>query len=276
MPEPTPGFGQSADRCSATRATAGSAHSAQQSEDRPAAGPNVEIKLDAGIFLLAALGCIAALVAVGLLVAHLGYGRETGLPDVILRGFLLDEEANIPTFFAFSLLVLCSALLALIGVRAILAQRAFRFRWTLLAASFLFFAFDEAASVHERLIVPLRTAFDAMGFDATGWTYFAWVIPAWGIVAMMALFYLPFLRGLPEPCGRLFVLSGVLYVGGAVGVEMPGGAYYEAYGKQNFTYQLITTVEETLEMLGLTVFAYALMRYLGRGNRSVRIAVWAG
>jgi hypothetical protein len=66
-------------------------------------------------------------------------------------------------------------------------------------------------------------------------------------------------------------LSAALYIGGAVGLEMPGGAYAEAHGIATFGYQFFAAVEETLEMLGLTVFAYALMRILARRHGTVSI-----
>lgn len=235
------------------------------------AGPDVTIALDATLFLRASLGCIALLAALALAVAYLVHVREADLPRLIPRGLLFDEEANIPTFLAFGLLLFCSVLLALIAARAFLARQAFRFHWALLAALFLLIAFDEAAALHERLSGPVRAA-----LDASGWLYFAWIVPFGGFVAVLALLYLPFLRRLPAPFGRLFVLSAALYVGGALGMEMPGAAYYEAHGKRNFTYQLLTTVEETLEMLGAAVFGYALMRFLAHAGGGVRLAFRTG
>jgi hypothetical protein len=102
--------------------------------------------------------------------------------------------------------------------------------------------------------------------------YFAWIIPVGGFVVMLALLYLPFLRSLPPRFGGLFILSAVLYVGGAVGMEMPGAAYFEVHGKHNFTYQSITIVEETLEMLGAALFAYALMGFIAQQHRKICVA----
>ena len=239
--------------------------------DRPDPAGGDDITFHARVFLRASLGCIGVLVGIAVLVSYLAYFREAAVPRVVLHAFLLNEEQNIPTFFAFSLLLLCSALLTLIGARAHRAQQAFSLHWVLLAGLFFLGAFDEAARLHERLIGPIRGA-----LDTSGWMYFAWIIPAGALVAVLAVVYLPFLRALPPPFGRLFVLSGALYLGGALGVEMPGGAYYERHGDQTFTYQLITTVEETLEMLGLTVFAYSLMRFLARRAESVRLGFREG
>jgi hypothetical protein len=221
--------------------------------------------LDAGLFLRAGLGCIAVLALLGTLAAYLASGRAAEEPSLALRAFLLDEEQNLPTFFAFGLLICCSLLLGLIGAQAFLLRQRFRFHWALLAAVFFLIAFDEAAMLHEKLNGPLRAALGASVWS--GWAYFPWVIPAGSLVALLALLYLPFLRSLAAPYGRLFVAAGALYVGGALGLEMLGAAHYEAHGGPTFGYHLVTTAEETLEMLGLAVFAYALMRFLaGRGG----------
>jgi hypothetical protein len=237
----------------------------------PAAARDVVIVLGARAFLVGALGCIAALAALGVLVAYLGYGREEGLSRIVLRGFLLDGEANVPTFFVFGLLVFSAVLLALIATRAFLVRNRFRFHWALLALLMFFVGFDEAARLHEKLNEPMRAA-----LGGSGPIHFPWVIPGAALVAVLALLYLPFLRGLPAPFGRLLLLSAALYVGGALGVEMLGAAYAEVHGIYGFGYHLITTVEETLEMLGVVVFAYALMRFLGRHDDGVRLRFRAG
>jgi hypothetical protein len=58
-------------------------------------------------------------------------------------------------------------------------------------------------------------------------------------------------------------ISGFVYVLGAIGFEMVGGWYFEAHNdKPDLVYELITMVEESLEMIGLVTFIYALMVYI--------------
>jgi hypothetical protein len=104
--------------------------------------------------------------------------------------------------------------------------------------------------------------------------YFAWVIPVGGATALLALFYLRFLRGLPAPFGRLFILSGACYVAGTLGTEVLGATFHQANGNRTFTYQLVTILEETLKMLGLTGLAYALIRFLARRDGRVCLGFW--
>ena len=73
------------------------------------------------------------------------------------------------------------------------------------------------------------------------------------------------LFGLPVRIRINMIISGVVFVGGAVGVEMITGLYLDK--NQLFTSQqlyesisvfILYSVEETLEMLGVSYFIYTL------------------
>lgn len=93
------------------------------------------------------------------------------------------------------------------------------------------------------------------------WFYFAWVMPGTIIVITLGIIFLKFLRNLPVNTRNQFMLSGIIYVGGALGVEMIGGHYYY-HGISSFGYSLITTMEESFEMIGIIYFIYALLNYI--------------
>jgi hypothetical protein len=65
-------------------------------------------------------------------------------------------------------------------------------------------------------------------------------------------------------------VAAILYIGGAIGVELIGGRYAELHGEENWTYSMITTVEESLEMAGLIVFIWALLEYCADNYKEVR------
>ena len=175
----------------------------------------------------------------------------------LIEEFNVDEENNIPTYFATVLLLLSASLLALIASAKAKTGDSFTRHWMVLSGIFLFLSIDEAASLHERLMSPIR---DLLGVG--GWLRFAWVIPGMIFVAVFALSYLKFLFHLPKRPRLLFVLAGCLYVDGAIGLEMIGGHHAEFYRVKSFTYGVITTIEEGLEMSGIIVFIYALLVYI--------------
>jgi hypothetical protein len=184
----------------------------------------------------------ACVVGLGLL-AELGE-YLLGAPEPLVELFSLSYEANLPTWYATVLLFSCAVALA--GV-ARLATRD-RARWWVLAGAFLYISLDEAIEIHEH----------ASFFDTSGVLYFSWVIPAAGLVLVFGLLFLPFLRRLRPESRKAFVLAGALYVGGALGMELPLGWWTERAGDHNLVYGLIDWVEETLELCGASLFLLAV------------------
>ena len=74
----------------------------------------------------------------------------------------------------------------------------------------------------------------------------------------MAIAYARFLIHLPRRTCVLFLLAGAVYVGGALGMEMVAAVYDQSHGYENAVTASLSTVEETMEMLGLVLFNYAL------------------
>ena len=175
--------------------------------------------------------------------------------------FNLNAEANFPTWYQSSTLLLSSLLLGLIASVKKIAGARYLWHWRALALIFLYLSIDEAACIHEQA--------NKLGpaLHASGPFYFVWVIPAAILVSIFVLAYLGFLAHLPSRERWLFVIAGAIYVGGALGVEMVGGAYMSYQGEITegapaIIYALITTVEEFMEMAGILVFIYVLLAYL--------------
>ena len=98
--------------------------------------------------------------------------------------------------------------------------------------------------------------------DLSGPFYFAWVVPAAILLFIFAALFARFALALPYKTRGLFGLAAVIYVGGALGIEMIGAAQASANGTNNLSYALVTIVEESLEMVGLVTFFYALADYI--------------
>jgi hypothetical protein len=222
------------------------------------------------------LALVLALVISFLTLAHFatqlvkyltGHDTQLGL----VRLFNQDEENNIPAWYASSTLLLCSILLAVIGLAKKQMGLPYARHWLVLAAIFLYLSLDEAASIHEMTLLPLHYA-----LNTTGYLYFAWVVPGGMFVLVVLLAYLPFLATLPVKTRYLFLISGALYVGGALGIEAIGGNYVYLYGPGNLTYSMLVGVEEGLEMIGVASFIYSLLSYLASDLNEIRILVTSG
>jgi hypothetical protein len=208
--------------------------------------------LAAGLVVMAVAG-----VGEELGVHLLGWGNGYGL----VRLVCLSEEGNLPTWYSANLLALCSLLLAMVaaGKRG---QRHHR-HWQALAIIFLYISIDEAVCIHEML---------NQFIDLPGIFYFGWVIPAGVLVTIFWLSYLRFLIELPARTRLGFLISGATYVGGALGVELVLGYWSALHGTENLGYGLIDALEETLEMLGASMFIYTLATVLAGEGRSFHIA----
>ena len=198
----------------------------------------------------------AAISVAGLAVELVHLRSHAEVVETLVELFSLSYEENVPTWYASSLLLVCALVLGAIATDA----PTFRRHWWGLAAGFLVMSIDEAVELHEHAGGHL---------DLGGVLYFDWVVPAAALLAVLAVVYLPFVRALPVRRQRWFVAAGAIYVGGAVGLELPLGWWTEHWGNESAGYALIDWVEETLELVGVSLFLLALVeRWQDRAEAS--------
>ncbi len=197
-------------------------------------------------------------------------GVETALQD--LRHIALDAEQTLAAWYSSSMMLAAAALLFLAGLASRSAGRPSGLRrmhlyWFALAVLFACMSIDEAVSFHEVLITPLRTH-----LNTDGALYFAWVIPGAIFVAVVGALFIPFLLALPRALAAGFALSGGLFVGGALGMEFVGGYFVSSEGWDSKRYIAAAVIEESLEMIGLTVFLGFLVGHLKSCKRAWHLA----
>ena len=170
----------------------------------------------------------------------------------------LSFETNLPTWYSSVVLLACATLLASIGWARRSQGAPYVRHWLLLAVLFLYISLDETIQIHEHLNDPIRES-----LELSGGLYFAWVLPVGGLLVILGLSYLGFLRHLDPLDRRRFVVAGIVYVGGAMGTEFLVSAWYADHGGSNLVYGLINLVQESLEILGASMFLSALLAYIG-------------
>jgi hypothetical protein len=178
--------------------------------------------------------------------------------------YLLDagQESTIATFYSVFLWRLCALLLMFIAIGNFRHGKADARRWMGLSAIFVYLSADEASSLHEQLIGISRAAVARLNLDSSGLFYHAWVVPVGLAVLLLFFAYLPFLRRLPRETALWMLFSGVLFVSGALGLEMVGGTIV-TFARENDALRLsVETLEELLEMLALSFFAFSLTQHL--------------
>jgi len=192
---------------------------------------------------------------VGRTIEYLLDYKET---TAFVRLFHIGEEGNITTWYSALTLLFSAILLAIIAKFKNLSNAPYVRHWEILAVIFLYLSLDEAASIHEIAITPLQSMFNASGIF-----YFAWVIIAIPLVLLFLFMYLKFLKHLPRETARLFIIAGVLFISGALGLELVEGYFWSQESTRwGVIVPLLTTAEEFFEMVGIVVFIYALFSYI--------------
>jgi hypothetical protein len=186
-------------------------------------------------------------------------GNSSLILHKLVKLFYVEHELNVPSFFSSLILLMASVILAVIAFLKREQKDVYTIEWIGLTVGFLFMAFDELVSVHERMIEPTR---DLLGGEHFGIFYFAWVIPMGIFVSALGVLFCKFWWNLPMPTKIYFALAAVIYLGGSIGCELIESQHCEIYGKDNLAYFVMTTVEETLEMTGGVFFIWALFNYL--------------
>ncbi len=185
---------------------------------------------------------------------------------MLVDNFNVNNEKSFPTMYSVYTLQICSILLASIAYLTKLNQGKFVRHWQVLSLIFLYLSFDEALSFHERATDPLRSM-----LGTTGFLRFAWVIPAFILVIIFLISYLSFLIALPKKIRNLFLISGSIFLTGALIMEMVGGKVLTVFSS-GIEYTLVVTCEEFLEMLGIVIFIYALLSYLKSKLINIKIS----
>jgi hypothetical protein len=215
-------------------------------------------RLTIGVLVLAA---ISTAIQIGKYV--LNYRADwTGM-------FNLDREMNFPTWYTALMLAFCALLLRAIAVGKKTQHDRYYRHWQILSIVFWLMAIDEVFTIHELLIIPDI----AKALKLPWFLHSMWVIPGLIAVLIFAQQYWKFTLHLPGESRYHFVLAAIIYIGGALGMEMVGSYYAELEGQQHLTYALMATLEEVMEMMGTIVFIYGLLFYIGQWTQDLQVQI---
>ena len=189
--------------------------------------------------------------------------------DDVIEFFDVGHERNIPTMY--SALAWCVAALItwLVARNEAALGRPFIGRWYALAAIFLFLGFDEGTTIHEHIGTYVK-GFEL--FPATGIFYFFWVVPYGVLLLILASLYAPFMDALPNKTKWGLVASAIVFLGGAMGVEMVSASVYEVKEERHsLLYHVLYSIEEFMEMLGVAMLVYFMLDYFKTKTAKITI-----
>jgi len=233
--------------------------------------------------LLAALILTLASLAAEFLRIPWDWRNETSL-DRVLMLLIISADSSIPTWYSSIALLLCSVLLATIAATKKRQGERYATHWGVLSGIFLILSIDEVARIHETLGGVSASLANSVGFTPSGFIYYFWVVPGAIFVLVVLLAYARFLLHLPKRTLILFLVAGGVFVVGAIGVEMLGsrlefdvvqskGKFMNASVNTQVMYVVAVAIEELLEMLGIVIFVYALLSYIGFDAKEVTLRI---
>lgn len=132
----------------------------------------------------------------------------------------------------------------------------------LLSLTFLFLSFDEVLALHEKYGQVIGDYM--LGKQKV--IYFSWVVPYAILATVFALLFIRFWLTLPFKTRILFMIACVIYVGGAIGMELMGGMIVKHIHSEGLPYAISECLEETMEMGGVILFIYVLLDYITKNN----------
>ena len=239
---------------------------ARHDSDREGAIDAVAVTLSATRVGRALAACVIGIHVLNVPAVVFRYLWPSRAGEAYATFFGVSSEGRLPTFYSGVTLLGAAMLLGIIAAQARRGGDRFGRHWAGLAAIFVLMAADEMLVIHELSIGPMRRLFGI----TSGPLLFAWVIPALAFVAGVGAVYLRFVIALPARSRSLIVLAGLVYVGGALGLELASGLYVSARG-QDLGYGVLSSIEEVAEMTGIAVLLYALVDYLARDCPQVRV-----
>ncbi len=185
--------------------------------------------------------------------------------NIYVRLFDMDKEANIPAWFSSFILLFSACLLLFISYYKDKNDSNQRY-WKILAFIFLYLSIDELASIHEDFNNPVRSLLHLGGIF-----YWSWIVPAILILVILFFYFFRFLLSLPKDTRNLFLLSAIIFISGAIVLEMIGGLLYSKQMNNSFASRIEIFFEEVLEITGVLIFIYSLLKYIKKEGVSILV-----
>jgi len=197
-----------------------------------------------------------------LLIANI-YGFYLSLQDPdslltqrVIKLFDFNQPSSIPSIFIISMLLISTILIILIGRKA--GEKGIY--WYGLALIFGLLTASKAFHIQKIIFWKIY------GINST-FKVSLFVVGTLLLLSMVLFFilYIPFFSKLPKPTLKLVVFSLFIFVLGAVIFDKFGEWYLKA-NSFDLGHYILYTIEETLEMIGVSLFVFVWLKYLIKSN----------
>jgi hypothetical protein len=178
----------------------------------------------------------------------------------------VDQEGNIPAWYNAMLWFIATILSTIIAQFQFQQENQWRKYWAGLSLLFLYLTLDEASAIHELFTVPLREI-----LNTGAYLYFAWLLVGIPFALLMIAIFGLFVLALPRQTKALFILAGLIFLIGAVGIEAISANEWYLHDGPTLLYSTINAFEEFFEMTGLVILIYGLLSYIASHIQEVNL-----
>jgi hypothetical protein len=207
------------------------------------------INLDAKRTTIILTAIMSVLVAIHVLAMQANFNESLGLKKALdfeywqVAIFDLDEEESFGTWFSTAILLFASVLLFFVADYLRSAADSMYRWWTILGLGFGLLSIDEVVGLHELF----NTLYEDVPWTTAGFFLFV----------LAGFCFLPFLWHYRWRTSGLFMVAGVIFASGAIGIERYSGTDINSLG-----YNMLTGLEEGLEMSGVIIVIYTLLDFI--------------
>lgn len=208
------------------------------------------------LFWLLGIILVAVVVHIGLQYLNLEvYHEKNGVVFELSNRFDLDDEASVMTWVAQLQFLVLGGICALASLLE--RQKVLKALWVAAAGIACFFSIDETAALHEFVLQRIHVAL----FQDAKPTLFAnsWIIILPFILAFAAFMIWKMFKYLPRRTIGLICVGGVVFLSGAVFVDLITSTTPES----PFVSQgIFVAIEESSELFGVALVTYAVASYV--------------
>ncbi len=207
---------------------------------------------------------IASLFAAHLIAGLVHHFSNADSAGGLVDAFDMNLENSVTTWSAALILATAAGLCGLTAWASRRANDDSWRKWMFIAGIITVLSIEEVADLHGYWGTRLQDQ-----LETTGPLRYAWIMPAAVLVVIVAGTLARFVFGLDRPLRIAILTGGAMYVGAAIGLEVIHGV---VTGSDSFGLWLLHGVEETLELVAVSIVIVALLRDLERrfGNLALR------
>lgn len=196
------------------------------------------------------------------------YQVEPSLYPSVLELFNLDADKNIPIFFYVLLLLIGTLLLSTIALIQTRQNSPQKFGWIVLTIIVFAMSIDKAVRLHGHLLHFIQTI---LGRNDPGMIIYPLVIALLTIGLAILVQLVKFLRELPINTRKSFIIAACVFLSGALVLEAIGSSFYDFSGHANLVYDILSILEESLEMAGIIAFIRGLILFAGDSYKGLLV-----